>query len=131
MTPYEMMALQLQIAREKAGKTQKDAAEYLGCTYQAISNWERSKTKIDSVSLMRLLEFYGADIYEFMELCGVEEMRRVNFTSPSDELNDYLELLRTRPECRMLFSLAKNATKEDVEKAVAIIEALRKTEGKA
>ena len=37
-------------------------------------------------------------------------------------------MLRTRPECRMLFKLADNATKEDVEKAVAIIEALRKVE---
>ena len=47
-----------------------------------------------------------------------------------DELTDYLEILRTRPECRMLFSLTKDATKEDVEKAVAIITALRSTEGK-
>lgn len=43
----------------------------------------------------------------------------------NDELTEYLETLRTRPECRMLFSLAKDATKADVEKAVAIIEALR------
>ena len=48
----------------------------------------------------------------------------------SDELTEYLEMLRTRPECRMLFSLTKDATKEDVEKAVAIITALRSTEGK-
>ena len=51
-------------------------------------------------------------------------------TSPSgndEELNELLEELRTRPEMKMLFSLAKGATKEDVEKAVAIIEALRKT----
>ena len=41
------------------------------------------------------------------------------------ELTEYLEVLRSRPECRMLFSLAKDATKADVEKAVAIIEALR------
>ena len=31
---------------------------------------------------------------------------------------------------RMLFSVSKDATKEDIEKAVAIIEALRKTEGR-
>ena len=45
-----------------------------------------------------------------------------------DDLDAYLEMLRTRPECRMLFKLADNATKEDVEKAIAIIEALRKVE---
>jgi len=45
-----------------------------------------------------------------------------------EELTEYLEQPRTRPEMRMLFSISKNATKEDVERAVAIIEALRKTE---
>lgn len=44
------------------------------------------------------------------------------------ELNDYLETLKNREECRMLFSLAKGATKEDVLRAVAIIEALRREE---
>lgn len=81
-TPYEMMALQLQLARERAGKTQKDAADYLGCTYQAISNWERSKAKIDSLSLLKLLAYYGVDIYEFMELSGIDEMRRINASTP-------------------------------------------------
>ncbi len=40
------------------------------------------------------------------------------------ELDEYLEALRTRPEMRMLFSLTKDATKEDVEKAVKVIEAI-------
>lgn len=44
------------------------------------------------------------------------------------ELTAYLDSLRNRPEMRMLFSVAKDATKADVEKEVAIIEALRKTE---
>ena len=41
------------------------------------------------------------------------------------ELTEYLQQLRDRPELRMLFSLTKNATKQDVEAAVRIIEALR------
>ena len=47
-------------------------------------------------------------------------------TAEDDELTEYLEELRSRPEMKMLFSLTKGATKEDVEQAVAIIEALRK-----
>lgn len=42
------------------------------------------------------------------------------------ELSDYLEELKNRSEMRMLFKLAKDATKEDVERAVKIIEALKK-----
>ena len=41
------------------------------------------------------------------------------------ELTEYLEALRDRPELRMLFSTTRNATKEDIEKTVRIIEALR------
>ena len=40
----------------------------------------------------------------------------------------YLEELKNRSEMRMLFSLAKGATKEDVMQAVKIIEALKKDE---
>lgn len=47
-----------------------------------------------------------------------------------DELTEYLEILRTRPECRTLFSLIKDATKENVERTVAIIAALRAAEEK-
>ena len=36
-----------------------------------------------------------------------------------------LEMLRTRPEVKMLFSASKNASKEDIERTVAIIEALK------
>lgn len=43
-----------------------------------------------------------------------------------EDLTEYLEVLKTRPEMRMLFQLSKDATKEDVEAAVRIIEALRK-----
>ena len=41
-----------------------------------------------------------------------------------EELTEYLNYLKNRPEMKMLFSLAKDATKEDVEKSVKIIEAV-------
>ncbi len=39
-----------------------------------------------------------------------------------DELTEYLDELHKRPEMKMLFKVAKKATKEDIEKAVKIIE---------
>ncbi|MEY8359829.1 helix-turn-helix transcriptional regulator [Anaerotruncus colihominis] len=45
-----------------------------------------------------------------------------------DGLAQYLEELKNRSELRMLFSVSKNATREDVMRAVAIIEALKKEE---
>lgn len=46
-------------------------------------------------------------------------------TTTDSELQEYLDYLKNRPELKMLFSVSKDATKEDVEKAVRIIEALR------
>lgn len=43
-----------------------------------------------------------------------------------EELTEYLEILKSRPEMRMLFQISKDATKEDVEAAVRVIEAIRK-----
>ena len=45
----------------------------------------------------------------------------------TDEMTELLQELKTRPEMRMLFSLAKGATKEDVELAVAIIQRMRQS----
>ena len=42
-----------------------------------------------------------------------------------DEALELLEELKTRPEMRTLFSVSKKATKEDIMKAVKIIEALK------
>lgn len=49
----------------------------------------------------------------------------------SDEVAELLEFYRSRPDdCRMLFSVAKTATAEDIKAAAALIEALRKKEGR-
>lgn len=53
------------------------------------------------------------------------EEKETPLINEDQELTEYLQMLKTRPECRMLFQLSKNATKEDVEAAVRIIEALR------
>ena len=44
------------------------------------------------------------------------------------ELTAYIQDLKDRPELRMLFSLTHNATREDVERAVRVIEAIRYTD---
>ena len=49
---------------------------------------------------------------------------------PKDEVAEYLDILHKRDDMRMLFSVAKTATREDVETAAKIIEALIKKERK-
>ena len=88
-------------ARDDGGVTVTDDYSGAKVTYTK-DRWEQMKKENDAKTIIASLQS-GAD----------------------QELTEYLEVLRSRPECRMLFSLAKDATKADVEKAVAIIEALR------
>lgn len=54
--------------------------------------------------------------------------KQIGAEAVDGEMNEYLEALKNRSEMRMLFQLAKGATKSDVETAVKIIEALRRKE---
>ena len=82
----------------------------------------RKTIQIDTAQ--KIADYFGVSVDRVL---GVEKKEKPA-VQKDDELDAYLERLRTRPECRMLFKLADNATKEDVEKAVAIIEALRKVD---
>ena len=85
MTDHRTLANRLHEERLAAGKTQTEAARILGCTAQAISNWERGCTRIDCVSLFRLLAGYGTDICAFLRRCGVaipEEKQPDNAMDP-------------------------------------------------
>ena len=57
-------------------------------------------------------------------LMGLEEQT----AAEEEEMQELLFQLRTRPDMRMLFKLAKDASPKDVKRAVAIIEALRQQE---
>lgn len=121
------IAIRIKAARKDARMTQAEVAARLGITYQAISNYERGVTRIDTDTLVKLCAVYDIPVSSIIDSTAPASAPSYAVDA---ELNEYLEMLKTRPECRMLFSLTKDATKEDVEKAVAIIEALRKTEGK-
>ena len=63
---------------------------------------------------------------DYLRRWGVPDKLRGRLPELEDsELWSYLEELKNRPEMRMLFKCAADATKEDVEKAVKIIEALQ------
>ena len=105
-------------------RTQKELCEYLGINKTAFSEWKNGKSSSYKKYLPQIADFFNVSVDYLLEKTEI----KTPVTDESDELNEYLEQLKTRPEMRMLFSLTKSATKEDVEKAVAIIEALRKTE---
>lgn len=96
----------------------------------AISQYRAGKYKASQRSLDKLARALNVSIPWLM---GADVPMTDESTAPTPpsptitedaELNEYLEMLRTRPEMKMMFQLAKGATKEDVEKAVRVIEAM-------
>lgn len=116
--------------RESHGLSQAEFGRIAGVSDKAVSTWENGLKVPRMGAVQKLSDYFGIPksmiLDEDSELAGPPS----GYVNGDSELTVYLEELRTRPEMRMLFSVAKGATKEDVEKAVAIIEALRKTEGK-
>lgn len=102
------------------------ATEEIGLSRTIGTKWKQTKATPQGETLNKIAEFFGVSV-DYL-LTGEEKEKPL--INGDEELTEYLEELRTRPEVRMLFSVSKGATKEDVEKAVAIIEALRKAEGR-
>lgn len=100
--------------RRKAGLSQQQLADSLGLSRSAIGMYETGKREPDMETLRMFSEFFGVDMN--------------TLTSPQTaqdaELAELLETLRRRDDMRMLFKLAKDATPDDVRRAVKIIEAL-------
>ncbi len=92
------------------------------CTATGISRSTLSELKagrsksISSDNLAKLADYFKVPTDYLLGKMSAE----------SKELNEYLEVLASREELRMLFKLAKDASKDDVDKAVKIIEALKK-----
>ena len=57
----------LKAARVRAGLTQKDAADALGITYQAISNYERDKCRVQSGIMKQLCILYHVSANELLQ----------------------------------------------------------------
>jgi transcriptional regulator with XRE-family HTH domain len=87
-----------------------------------LGDLKAGRTKSLSMEVVTKIAGYFSVSTDY--LLGNEEKEKP-LVNGDEELTEYLEVLKTRPEMRMLFQLSKDATKEDVEAAVRIIEALR------
>lgn len=104
--------------RTDSEMSQEELAKRLGLAKSTISMYESGSREPSLEILEAIADTFNVDMNTLTDSKKSSEL--------SDELQEYLEELKNRKEMRMLFSLAKGATKEDVMQAVKIIEALRK-----
>ena len=108
--------------RQKNGFKQVALARQLGITQASLSAWETGKASPDTRNLEKLADIYGVSTDY---LLGRDESPAPEPSVPDDEPWEIREQLRRRPEMRTLFSVTKDASSEDLKKAIKIIETLK------
>ena len=83
-------------------------ANALNVSAQYLMGWEEKKDPLHQLAEKK-----------------VQEEHVLELVNGDPELTEFLEELRDNPDMRMLFSVTKGASKEDVQAAVRIILALR------
>ena len=123
-TMYEIFEQLLQ----KFGVTAYQVSKETGISQSTLSNWKNRRNTISTEKGKKIAEYFGVSLGYLM---GTEEAEP-NAVDPDknpivldEEALEMLEELKTRPEMRTLFSVSKKAKKEDILKAVKIIEALK------
>lgn len=104
--------------RLKHGFSQEELGKLVGVQRAAVQKWECGKVQnLKRETIKRLSEIFNVPASSFID--------SDENTAEDNELTEYLEELRTRSEMRMLFSVAKGATKEDVEKVVEMFKIMK------
>lgn len=110
-----------------ASKMMKD----LGFSSGLFSQWKKGLQNPSRKKLEMIAQYFNVSVDY---LLGTPQIIQVydendNVVVIDDETRDIIDSLRTNPEMKILFSVTKKATKEDIIKAVKIIEALKDDEG--
>ena len=112
----------IKFRREQLGMTQEQLGAKLGLNKSTIQRYE--KGIVEKIKLP-VIQAVAKELNVNPNWLVLKTDDMGQYTDEDDELNEYLEELKNRSEMRMLFKLTKSATKEDVMKAVKIIEALK------
>lgn len=107
----------LKMLRIQAGKKQSEMAELLNIERSTYSKMESGRIKPSADTLITLGDFFGVSTDCLLDLES-DDMS-------DNEIWELREELRRKPDLNMLFSLTKDATKEDILKTVKILKALK------
>lgn len=113
---------------EEHGISPAFLAREVGISKSTFSELKSGRTaSLSAKNMEKIASYFGIPVDRLLgEPPSSEEKKPL--VNNDEELTEYLEELRTRPEMKMLFQLTSKATKADVEKAVRIIEAMLREE---
>ena len=115
--------------RDVAGCKDADVSKATGISKSTFSDWKSGRSKPKQEKLQKIADYFGVSVDYLMTGKNSSNIKVVdennNIVVLDDEALELIDSLRSNPEMRMLFSVSKKATKEDIIKAVKIIEALK------
>lgn len=115
--------------RDAAGCKDADVSKATGISKSTFSDWKSGRSKPKQEKLQKIADYFGVSVDYLMTGKNSSNIKVVdennNIVVLDDEALELIDSLRSNPEMRMLFSVSKKATKEDIIKAVKIIEALK------
>lgn len=114
-----IMAENIQRLMDSKGVDRNQICADLGFKYTTFTDWVKGNTypRIDKIEMMA--QYFGVNKSDLVE----KHIEGGYYTDK--EAAEYAEMLRTRPGARLLFSAAKDISKEDMQKAVEYIEFLK------
>lgn len=114
--------------REEKGIRQEDIGKLFNVSKSAVSQWENDIRTPDMGIIIKLADFFDVSTDYLLGRTNdpsLSDTQHVN----DDEALEYLDELHKRPEMKTLFEVGRKATKEDIETAITVIEALKKKGG--
>lgn len=101
-------------------------AFYTACGFSpsAFSQWKNGETVPKQKTIDNMAKTLGVSSQYLMY--GIDQKEKAAIDMVDDDLKEYLDELRNRPEQRMLFSVTKNATKAQIEAIVKMVEEMQK-----
>ena len=82
MTDRTIIGQKIAELRKEKGLTQAELADLLGVTHQAVSQWERSETFPDILTLPKIAEIFGENLNS---LLGIESGEPSSFPEPDED----------------------------------------------
>lgn len=111
----------------KKGITVAQAEKEMGYARSTLCKIDKNKPTLNK--LQTIADYFGVSVEYLTTGKNSSNIKVIdeneNIVVLDDEALELIDSLRKNPEMRMLFSVSKKATKEDIIKAVKIIEALR------
>ena len=119
---YERFVQLLQDYGITAYKLSKDT----GIPQSTFSDWKKGKSTPKLDKLQKIADYFNVPLDY---LTGNDNIMVEAHNEPiylDDETRNIIDELRTRPEMKILFSVSKNVTKEDIEATVEILKRMQK-----